>query len=133
MDTLYVADTAGNRIVAIQDPSNVAAGAVTLGASGVTAGPASVVYSGAPLAGPASITSTIDGNLVVANNGASGNLLVELTKAGKLVGTLDPIALGGKTSPGGQIVTAVATMGSAGQQLIYFTDDSDGTVKVLSP
>lgn len=80
-----------------------------------------------------SVTRNLDGNLVVSNNGASGNLLVEITPDGKLVETVDPIALGGRTVQGGQIVTAVATAGTSGQQLIYFTDDSDGTVKVLAP
>ncbi len=132
-DVLYVADTAADRVVAIRDPSNAAQDAVTVNATSVVSGPASIVFAGAPLAGPSSVTRNLDGNLIVTNNGSGGNLLVEVTADGKLVGTLDPIALGGRTVPGGQIVTAVAVAGSAGQQLIYFTDDSDGTVKVLSP
>lgn len=131
-DVLYVADTVGNRIVAVRDPSN--AGVDAVNAAGSVSGQGSVVFAGAPLDGPSSVTATLDGNLVVTNNGSSGNLLVEITPAGKLVGTLDPIALGGRSSvPGGQIVTAAATAGATGQQVIYFTDDSDGTVKVLSP
>lgn len=132
-DVLYVVDTVANRVVAIRDPSNATTDAVVLNANGVVSGPATVAFAGAPLSSPASVTRNLDGNLVVANNSSTGNLLVELTPDGKLVGTLDPIALGGRTVAGGQIVTAVATAGASGQQLIYFTDDSDGTVKVLSP
>ncbi|MHB1845591.1 MAG: hypothetical protein ACYCWW_12255 [Deltaproteobacteria bacterium] len=131
-DLLYVADTVGNRIVVVHDPSN--AGVDAVNASGSVTGAGSVVFAGPPLDGPSSVTSNLDGNLVVTNNGSGGNFLVEVTPDGKLVGTVDPIALSGRTGiAGGQIVTAVATAGPSGEQQIYFTDDSDGTVKLLAP
>lgn len=131
--TLYIVDSNLNRIVAFANYSTLQGNAITVGSDGTFSGPsassARVVFSGAPLEQPISAALLFNGDLVVGNTGgATGmNLLVEISPAGKVVGTqnLDNGAVGALFG-----IAAIGT--SASNAKIYFNDDNDNTVKVAS-
>ncbi len=78
-----------------------------------------------PLDAPISAALLPNGNLVVGNTG--DNNLFEITPQGRLVGT----KLADSGAPGA-LFGIVATGTSNADTLIYFNDDNDNTVKVLS-
>ncbi len=129
-DTLYVVDSNKNRVVAFAGYSKLAADAIVVEADGSFSGPsaksASVLFSGAPLNGPISAAQLFNGDLVVGNTG--DNILVEISPAGKVVATqnLDTGAIGA-------LFGIVAAGTDASDTKIYFNDDNDNTVKLLSP
>ncbi len=142
-DTLYVVDTNANRVVAL---SNVTAmgtdGVIVSGTSfsGPSAASAKVIASGKPLNGPISGALLVNGDLVVGNtldpNGT--NLLIEISPTAGVVATKNV-----DTGAGGAIFgivtvpTTITTMGAYGEtntqtNMIYFNDDNDNTVKLLT-
>src|SRR5580693_2972225 len=128
-DTLFVVDSNMNRVVAFAGYSTLAANAIVLESDGTFSGPAassaSVVWAGAPLNAPISAAQLFNGDLVVGNT--ADNLLVEISLAGKVVATqnLDTGAVGA-------LFGIVATGTDASSTKIYFNDDNDNTVKLLS-
>ena len=128
-DTLFVVDSNQNRVVSFSGWSKLGANAVTVKSDGTFSGPsassAHVLFSGSPLNAPISAALLFNGDLVVGNTG--DNLLVEISQAGKAVATqnLDTGAVGA-------LFGIVATGTSASDTKIYFNDDNDNTVKLLS-
>jgi hypothetical protein len=128
-DTLFVVDSNMNRVVAFAHYSTLATNAIVLKSDGTFSGPsaasASVLFSGAPLNAPISAAQLFNGDLVVGNT--ADNLLVEISLAGKVVATqnLDTGAVGA-------LFGIVATGTDASSTKIYFNEDNDKTVKVLS-
>ncbi|MDB5028544.1 MAG: SMP-30/Gluconolaconase/LRE-like region, partial [Candidatus Eremiobacteraeota bacterium] len=92
---------------------------------GGSAGSARVVFAGAPLNAPISSALLPNGNLVVGNTG--DNNLFEITPQGQIVGT--KLADSG---PAGALFGIVATGTSNADTKVYYNDDNDSTVKVLS-
>jgi hypothetical protein len=129
-DTMFVVDSNQNRVVAFSGWNSLGANAITVNADGTFSGPsassAQVLFSGAPLNAPISAAQLFNGDLVVGNTG--DNILVEISQAGHVVATqnLD-------TGAAGALFGIVATGTTAGDTKIYFNDDNDNTVKVLSP
>jgi hypothetical protein len=115
--------------VAFSGYSTLAAKAIVVNADGTFGGPsassARVVFSGTPLNAPISAALLFNGDLVVGNTG--DNMLVEISQAGKLMATqnLDTGAVGA-------LFGIVATGTDATSTKIYFNDDNDNTVKLLS-
>ena len=155
-DTLYVVDTSSYSVVALAHVSSIPANGITVNGGDCTAGPptaiptftgpsmssASVIASpSSPNGGqlfnaPISAALLLNGNVVVGNAdqdlmvndaGTNENLLFEISPTAGIVGSkqLDP------GSPGALFGIAAAP-DSHGHQLIYFNDDNDNTVKVLS-
>jgi hypothetical protein len=155
-DTLYVVDTSSYSVVALADVSSIAANGITVNGGDCTAGPptaiptftgpsmssASVIASpSSPNGGqlfnaPISAALLLNGNVVVGNAdqdlmvndaGTNENLLFEISPTAGIVGSkqLDPGAPGA-------LFGIAAGPDSTGNQLIYFNDDNDNTVKVLS-
>ncbi len=133
-DTLFVVDSNVNRLVALSGVSTLPANSITANAdgsfSGTSASSARVIYSGAPLNGPISSTQLFNGDLVLGNTLDSDgtNLLVEITQSGNLAAVQNV-----DTGPAGALFGLVATGTSAANMKIYFNDDNDNTVKVLTP
>ncbi len=127
-DTLYVVDSNANRVVALSGVTQIPAGGVTVSGAafaGPSAGSARVVFAGAPLNAPISAALLPNGNLVVGNT--NDNDMLEITPQGQLVGT--KLVDGGAI---GALFGIVATGTSNADTKIYFNDDNDNTVKVLS-
>jgi len=129
-DTLYIAETNSNKLIAIANVSSVAAGGITVSNNDATfSGPsgssASVIFSGAPLNNPLGLTQLTNGDLVTVNS--SDNLMSEISTGGRSVGTLSL-----DSGPAGALFSVVAAQ-SAGQQIVYFNDSNDGTVKFVGP
>jgi hypothetical protein len=128
-DTLFVVDSNMNRVVAFAGYGTLGANAIVLESDGTFSGPsassASVVWEGAPLSAPISAAQLFNGDLVVGNT--ADNLLVEISRAGKVVATqnLD-------TGPVGALFGIATTGTDASSTKVYFNDDNDNTVKVLS-
>ncbi len=127
-DTLFVVDSNKNRLLAFKGYSTLPANAIALSGDSFTgsfASSARVVYSGTPLNQPLSAAELFNGHLIVANTG--DNLLVEITQSGILVATqnLDP------GNAGALFGLAVSGL-NPGETKIYFNDDNDNTVKVMS-
>src|SRR5581483_1892323 len=129
-DKLFVVDSNLGRLLEFDGYSTLPANSITLGSdgsfSGPSAGAAHVVFSGAPLNAPLSAAELFNGDLVVENTG--DNLLVEITPGGALVGTqnLD-------NGAAGALFGIAASGNSLATTRIYFNDDDDNTVKVLTP
>ena len=127
-DTLYIVDSNVNRLVAFAGVTQVPAGGITVSGTafgGGSAGSARVVYAGAPLNAPISAALLPNGNLVVGNTG--DNLLLEITPQGALAGS--KVADAGAA---GALFGIVATGTGNADTKLYFNDDNDNTVKVLS-
>jgi hypothetical protein len=157
IDTLYVVDTSSYSVVAFAGVSNIPANGVTVNGGDCTATPptaiptfsgpsrssASVIASpsspngGQQLNAPISAALLMNGDLVVGNAdqdlmqndaGTNENLLFEISPTAAAiveVRQLDPGAPGA-------LFGIAAEPDSGGNQLIYFNDDNDNTVKVLS-
>lgn len=131
-DTLYVVDGMNNALYAIHNVSNVRENGISV--HGVTfggpSGPdAHVVFSGSPLNGPISSALLFNGNIVLENtldpNGK--NLMLEISPSGQLLDVKNV-----DTGAAGALFGMVATGTSAVTTKLYFNDDNDNTVKVLS-
>jgi hypothetical protein len=155
-DTLYVVDTSSYSVVAFAGVSSIPAHGITVNGGNCAAPPptaiptfmgparasAGVIASpnspngGQQFNAPISAALLLNGNVVVGNAdqdlmqndaGTNQNLLFEISPTDGIVGVkqLDMDA------PGALFGIAAAPDGS-GNQLIYFNDDNDNTVKVLS-
>jgi hypothetical protein len=143
LDTLYVVDTNANRIVALSNVSAIGMDGVIVSGtsfSGASAASAKVIASGAPLNGPISGALLVNGDLVVGNtlDPSGTNLLIEISPTRGALATKNV-----DTGAGGAIFGIVAvpktitTMGAYGPtntqtNVIYFNDDNDNTVKLLT-
>lgn len=123
LDTLYVSDTANNRIVAISGVSTETAPA-SFTATGASASNARVVFTGAPLNAPQGLALNADGNLVSVN-GVGPNLVNEITPAGGLVASRNVGGVDGS-------LFGLAIAGASGSQVVYFTDTNANALKKLS-
>ncbi len=74
----------------------------------------------------------LNGDLIVANQ--LDNNLVEITTGGQLVATktVDSAVVNPTTGANSGLFGVAATTDSAGNLMVYFTDDNDNTVKKLS-
>ncbi len=133
-DRLYIVDGTNNTLYAIDNISSVGANGITVNASGQSftgpsAASAHVIFSGPPLNGPISSAILPGGNIAVGNtlDPDGQNLIVEISPTGQMlfVKNVD-------TGPAGAIFGMVATGTSAATAKLYFNDDNDNTVKVLS-
>lgn len=132
-DRLYVVDGANNAVYALRHVSTIPAHGLSVDPSGTSfGGPfahrARVVFSGAPLNGPISSALMPGGSLVIGNtldpNGT--NLMVEISPSGRLLAVKNV-----DTGPAGALFGMVGA-GSAESPRLYFNDDNDNTVKVLT-
>ena len=142
-DTLYVVDTNVNRVVALSNVSAIGTdGVMVTGTTfaGVSAASAKVIASGAPLNGPISGALLVNGDLVVGNtlDPAGTNLLIEIAPStGKMVSKNVDTGAGGAIFGIVAVPTTITTMGAYGTtktqtNVIYFNDDNDNTVKLLT-
>lgn len=133
-DQLVIVDGTNNAVYAINQISTIPAHGLSVNPSGTSfSGPfgsrARVVYIGAPLNGPISSAILFNGNLAIGNttdpNGK--NLIVEISPAGKLlfVRNVD-------TGTAGAIFGMVAAGSSLDTQRLYYNNDNDNTVRLLS-
>ena len=156
IDTLYVVDTSSYSVLAFAHVSSIAANGITVNGGTCSAAPptatptfmgpsmssVSVIASpsspngGQQFNAPISAALLMNGNLVVGNAdqdltlndaGTNQNLLFEVSPTAGIVGSkqLDPGA------PGALFGIAAESDGN-GNQVIYFNDDNDNTVKTLS-
>jgi hypothetical protein len=113
---LFLADTVNSRIAIIHDAlfrhSAVDAGA-----------PGSTVFAGAPLNGPLGLAIAPDGHLLAVN--AGDNNLVELTRSGNVISTVD---LDTVDPPGGALFGIAVT---AFPHAVYYVNDDTNTLNVL--
>ncbi len=147
IDTLYVIDTSSYSVVAFSNVSTLLTDAIVVNGncsavnhtptpaltfSGPSASLATVIASGGQLNAPISAALLMDGNLVVANADIDGptttNLVFEISPAIGFVGA--PVQL--DTGAAGALFGLATTTDSSGNQVIYFNDDNDNTVKALS-
>jgi hypothetical protein len=131
-DRLWVIDGADNSVTALQFVSFVPAGGIVAHPNGSFTGPAAAlahrVFHGAPLNGPISAALLAGGHLAVGNtlDPSGTNLIVEITPRGHVVATKNV-----DTGPAGAIFGMVAT-GSDDDVKLYFNDDNDNTLRVLT-
>jgi hypothetical protein len=127
-DVLYVVDGAVNALIAISNPATIPNGGIVV-RNGYIGGPdrarVKILFRGAPLAAPISAALLFDGHIVVGNT--ANNRLIEFAPDGSIAGSrvLDRGAAGA--------LFGLAASGTSAQTTrIYFNDDNDNTVKVLS-
>lgn len=131
-DRLYVVDGTNNALYAIDNVSSVTGNGIVvngLSFSGPFAANAHVVYSGSPLNGPISSAILPGGNIAVGNtlDPDGQNLIVEISPAGQVLDVKNV-----DTGAAGAIFGMVASGTSASTTKLYFNDDNDNAVKVLS-
>lgn len=133
-DRLYVVDGTNNTLYAIDNVSSVGSNGISVNANGSSftgpsAASAHVVFSGPPLNGPISSAILFNGNVVLGNtlDPDGTNLMVEISSTGQLLSTKNV-----DTGAAGALFGMVATGTSAATTKLYFNDDNDNTVKVLS-
>jgi hypothetical protein len=145
LDTLYVVDTSSNSVIALADVSAIDAdGVVAAGQcaqiqptpvptfSGPQASKARVIASGGMFNAPISAALLDNGNLIVGNGDLSStstppNLMFEISPTEGIVATKQV----DEGNPGA-LFGIVATVDSHGDQLVYFNDDNQNTVMLLS-
>jgi hypothetical protein len=131
-DTLYVVDGTNNALYSINNVSQVTTNGITVNGmsfSGAFASSAHVVFSGAPLNGPISSALLFNGNIVLGNtlDPAGKNLLVEISPSGQMLNVKN-VDTGAAAALFGMVATGMSTASTK----LYFNDDNDNTVKVLS-
>lgn len=131
-DALDVIDGADNSVTVLRHVSRIPAhGVVVHGAtfSGPAAACARRIFAGPPLNGPISSALLPGGHLVIGNtldpNGT--NLMVEITAGGRVVATRNV-----DTGAAGALFGMVANKRDRDDVKLYFNDDNDNTVKLLS-
>jgi hypothetical protein len=132
-DRLWVVDGADNSVTALQFVSLIPAGGVVVHPNGTFSGPAHArahrVFAGAPLNGPISSALLPGGHLAIGNtldpNGI--NLMVEIKPNGRVVATKNV-----DTGPGAAIFGMVAVGSDQDDTKLYFNDDNDNTLRVLT-
>ena len=114
-DTLYVADTLGNRIAAIPDAMDRS---TPIGHGGMT------VTSGGFLNGPLGLVIAPNGNILTAN--AGDGFIVETEPGGTQVAerTAD-------VNPAGTAGTLFGLVVTPGMDGVYYVDDGDNVVRLL--
>ena len=134
-DILYVVDGTNNTLYAIDNVSSVGANGIAVNASGTSftgpsAADAHVIFSGPPLNGPISSAILFNGNIAMGNtlDPDGQNLIVEVSPSGQLLDVKNV-----DTGAAGALFGMVASGNSAATTKLYFNDDNDNTVKVLSP
>lgn len=132
-DRLYVVDGTNNTLYAINNISRIVANGIVvhgLTFSGPQASSAHVIFSGAPLNGPISSAILPGGNVAVGNtlDPDGKNLMVEISPTGSLLDVKNV-----DTGPAGAIFGMVASGTSLSTTKLFFNDDNDNTVKVLTP
>jgi len=145
IDTLYVVDTSSYSVVALSNVSSIGTDGVMVNGScsattptplptfsGPAGSSARVIASGGQFNAPLSAALLADGDLVVSNADINGptttNLLFEISPSLGFVGA--PVQL--DSGAAGALFGLAATNDANGNQIIYFNDDNDNTVKVLS-
>ena len=134
-DRLWIVDGADNSLTALQFVSLIPAGGVVAHANGTFTGPARRlahrVFAGAPLNGPISSALLPNGHLALGNtlDPDGTNLMVEITPRGRVVATKNV-----DTGPAAALFGMVATGGHDDRDdvKLYFNDDNDNTLRVLS-
>ena len=155
-DTLYVVDTSSYSVVALAHVSSIPANGITVNGGDCTAAPPTAtpaftgpsMSSASVIAGPnspnggqlfnapISAALLLNGNVVIGNAdqdlmvndaGTNENLLFEISPTAGIVG-MKQLDAGAP----GALFGIAAGPDSKGNQLIYFNDDNDNTVKVLS-
>lgn len=156
IDTLYVVDTSSYTVVAFAHVSSIPANGITVNGGDCSAGPPTAIptfsgpsiYSATVIASPnspnggqllnapISAALLLNGNVVVGNAdqdltlndaGTNDNLLFEVSPTEGIVG-MKQLDMGAP----GALFGIAATADGSGNQLVYFNDDNDNTVKVLS-
>ncbi len=133
-DRLFIVDGTNNAVYVLRHVSTIPAHGLSVNPNGTTfAGPfrhrARVVFIGPPLNGPISSAVLFDGHLAIGNtldpNGK--NLIVEITTHGKLlfVRNVD-------TGPAGSIFGMVATGTNIFNQRLYYNNDNNNELRVLT-
>jgi hypothetical protein len=134
IDTLYIADSANNTIVAFTSASKlldkdeivVKPGGKTFKCKFPKTTCGKLIYSGSPLDAPAAATMLPNGNLIVANTQGTANTLVELTPAGQI---LDTKVVDTSSTQGVFGLAAGGTNDS--NTVLFFTDTNSNTVQEL--
>jgi hypothetical protein len=131
-DRLFIVDGTNNALYSFRHVSTIPAGSITV--SGTTfSGPfrkrAKLIFMGPPLNGPISSALFFNGHLALGNTGdpTGKNLMVEITPHGKVLDVKNV-----DTGAGAAIFGMVAT-GEGHDTKLYFNDDNDNTVRVLTP
>jgi hypothetical protein len=131
-DRLYVVDGANNTLSMISHVSKIPAGGITV--SGTTFGgpfrkQARLIFSGPPLNGPISSALLGDGHIVLGNtlDPDGTNLMVEIKTDGHLLATKNV-----DTGTAGALFGMVARGHDGNDTKLYFNDDNDNTVKLLT-
>jgi len=132
-DRLWIVDGADNSVTALQFVSFIPAGGVVAHPNGTFTGPARHlahrVTHGAPLNGPISAALLPGGHLAIGNtldpNGT--NLIVEIKPNGRVVATKNV-----DTGNPGAIFGMVATGTGDDDMKLYYNNDNDNTLRVLS-
>ena len=132
-DRLFIVDGANNTLVSFKHVSTIPQGGITVAGmtfSGPFAKRARLVFSGAPLNGPISSALLWDGHMVLGNtldpNGQ--NLLVEIAPHGNRVLNVKNV----DTGAGAALFGMVASGSKTSDTKLFFNDDNDNTVKLLS-
>ena len=130
-DRLIVIDGADNSVTTLRHVSTIPGGGITVSGStfgGPFAKRARRIFAGAPLNGPISSALLASGHLVIGNtlDAVGANLMVEIAMNGRVVGTKNV-----DTGAGGALFGMVAT-GTRDDMKLYFNDDNDNTLKVLT-
>ncbi|MBV8726693.1 MAG: hypothetical protein JO233_02825 [Candidatus Eremiobacteraeota bacterium] len=138
-DTLYIVDGANNTVVTFSGVSTIPKNGITV--SGTTfGGPfksrAHLLFAGSPLNGPISSALFTNGHLIVGNtlDPTGQNLMVELNNSGQVLATKNV-----DTGAAGAIFGMIASPNGdnhftvlPGSLKLYFNDDNDNTVRLLS-
>lgn len=147
IDTLYIVDTSSYSVVAFSNVSAIGSDGIivngncsgtthtptpALSFSGASAGSARVIASGGKFNAPISAALLMDGTLAVSNGDldapSTTNLLFQISPAIGFVGA--PIQL--DSGAAAALFGLAAKVDSNGNQVIYFNDDNDNTIKSLS-
>jgi hypothetical protein len=131
-DRLYIVDGANDTLTSFSEVSKIPAGGITVNGTqfgGPSKERAKLIFSGSPLNGPISSALLPDEHLVLGNtlDPSGTNLLVEINPGGHLVATRNV-----DTGASGALFGMVATGRDAKDTKLYFNDDNDNTVKVLT-
>ncbi len=131
-DRLYIIDGADNTVTAFRHVSTVPANGIVVHGrtfTGPFAHRARSIYAGAPLNGPISSALLPHGHLVLGNtldpNGK--NLMVEISSRGELLDVKNV-----DTGVAGALFGMVATGDELSEIHLYFNDDNDNALKVLT-
>jgi hypothetical protein len=133
-DRLYVVDGANDAVYSLRHVSTIPAHGLSVDRGGRSFdGPfarrARVVFFGSPLNGPISSALLPNGNLVIGNtldpNGK--NLMIEITPHGRLLAVKNV-----DTGAAGALFGMVASGSNDDNTRLYFNDDNENTVKVLT-